>query len=61
VALVVASLGAIMPGPADAQGFTTVRPGGRGGSWEFYLPIVYAESATITERVMCGIVGPVWR
>jgi opacity protein-like surface antigen len=47
VALVVASLGAMMPGPADAQGFTTVRPGGRGGTWDFYLPITYAESATI--------------
>ena len=48
VALAVAAIGAIMPGPADAQGFTTVRPGGRGGNWEFSLPIVYADSARIS-------------
>jgi opacity protein-like surface antigen len=49
VALVVvfAAVWAIMPCPADAQNFTTVRPGGRGGTWDFYLPIVYADSATI--------------
>ena len=47
VALVIAALGVIMPGPADAQSFTTVRPGGRGGSWEFFLPLIYTESATI--------------
>lgn len=32
---------------AEAQSFTSVRPGGRGGNWDFYLPIVYADSATI--------------
>jgi len=39
---------ALMPSPADAQGFTTVRPGGRGGSWDFYLPLSYADSARIS-------------
>jgi len=47
VALVIAALGVFMPEPADAQSFTTVRPGGRGGSWEFFLPLIYTESATI--------------
>jgi hypothetical protein len=47
VALVVAAIGAMLPVPADAQGFTAVRPGGRGGSWDFLLPITYSESATI--------------
>ena len=49
VALVVvlAALWAIMPGPADAQSYTAVRPGGRAGTWDFYLPLVYADSATI--------------
>ncbi len=32
---------------ADAQSFTAVRPGGRGGNWEFFLPLVYTESATL--------------
>ena len=32
---------------AEAQGLTTVRPGGRGGNWDFFLPLTYAESATI--------------
>ena len=49
VALVVvlAALWAIMPGPADAQSFTAVRPGGRAGTWEFTLPLIYADSARI--------------
>ena len=33
---------------AEAQGLTAVRPGGRGGSWEFFFPLIYADSATIT-------------
>src|SRR5512139_58174 len=33
---------------ADAQSFTTVRPGGRGGTWDFFLPLSYADSATIS-------------
>jgi len=32
---------------AEAQGFTAVRPGGRGGTSEFYLPLIYSQSATI--------------
>jgi opacity protein-like surface antigen len=47
VVVVLAALGAIMPGPADAQSYTAVRPGGRAGTWDFYLPLVYADSATI--------------
>jgi len=49
VALVVvlAALWAIIPGPADAQSYTAVRPGGRAGSWEFTLPLLYADSARI--------------
>ena len=26
---------------ADAQSFTTVRPGGRGGTWDFFMPLTY--------------------
>jgi opacity protein-like surface antigen len=48
VVVVLAALWAIMPGPADAQSFTAVRPGGRAGTWEFTLPLIYAESARIT-------------
>jgi len=33
---------------ADAQSFTTVRPGGRGGTWDFFLPLSYADSARIS-------------
>jgi opacity protein-like surface antigen len=32
---------------AEAQGYTAVRPGGRGGGWDFYLPLTYADSTTI--------------
>ena len=47
VVVVLAALWAIMPGPADAQSFTAVRPGGRAGTWEFTLPLIYADSARI--------------
>jgi opacity protein-like surface antigen len=47
VALVVAAIGAIMPCPADAQSYTAVRPGGRGGNWEIFLPLIYSDSAKI--------------
>ena len=47
VVVVLAAVWAIMPGTADAQSYTAVRPGGRAGSWDFYLPLVYADSATI--------------
>jgi len=47
VALVVAALGAIVPGPADAQSFTSVRPGGRGGNMEFFLPLTYTDATTV--------------
>ncbi len=47
VAVVVAAIGAIVPGPADAENLTTTRPGDRGGTWDFLLSPSYAESATI--------------
>jgi opacity protein-like surface antigen len=48
VVVVLAALWAIMPGPADAQSYTAVRPGGRAGTWDFTLPLVYADSARIS-------------
>lgn len=48
VFVVLAALWAIMPGPADAQSFTAVRPGGRAGTWDFSLPLFYADSARIS-------------
>ncbi|NTW59668.1 MAG: outer membrane beta-barrel protein [Nitrospirae bacterium] len=48
MAVVLAALWAIMPGPADAQSYTAVRPGGRAGTWEFTLPLLYADSARIS-------------
>jgi len=48
VAAVLVALLAIVPCPADAQSLTTVRPGGRGGSWEFYLPFMYADTVNIS-------------
>jgi opacity protein-like surface antigen len=50
VAIIVAAIGAIVPGPADAQNFSTSRPGGRGGSWELLLSPLYVESATINGK-----------
>ena len=44
-----AGLNLVLPA-ADAEGFTTVRPGGRGGEWEFFLPVTYAESSSITGK-----------
>jgi opacity protein-like surface antigen len=39
---------AVFPVPAaEAQGLTQVRPGGRGGTVDVYLPLSYVESATI--------------
>jgi opacity protein-like surface antigen len=32
---------------ADAQSYTAVRPGGRGGNWEIFLPLTYSDSATV--------------
>ena len=49
MALVFAAIaGAALYVPAaEAQGFTAGRPGGRGGNWEFFMPLIYADSATI--------------
>jgi opacity protein-like surface antigen len=32
----------------EAQQYNTVRPDGRGGNWEFMLPIIYTDSASFT-------------
>ncbi len=45
VVLVVVAIGAIVPGPADAQDFTKTRAGSRGGSWDFFLSPTMAASA----------------
>lgn len=34
--------------PADAQQYTSIRPGGRGVTWDFYLPLSFTESETIS-------------
>jgi hypothetical protein len=47
VVLVAVALGAIVPSSADAQSFTSVRPGGRGGNWEIFLPLIYSDSTTV--------------
>ncbi len=36
-----------MTAVADAQSYSVVRPGGRGGTWEFLLPLIYADSTNI--------------
>jgi opacity protein-like surface antigen len=33
--------------PAQAQQYTSVRPGGRAGTWDFQLPLTYSNSTTI--------------
>ena len=32
---------------AGAEEFTTIRPGGRGGNWEFILPLAYTDTTTV--------------
>jgi hypothetical protein len=40
--------GAVLYVPvAEAQSYTTTRPGSRGGQWEFILPIIFTDSAHI--------------
>jgi opacity protein-like surface antigen len=39
---------AVLTADADAQSYTASRPGGRAGTWEFTLPLLYIDSATIT-------------
>ena len=48
VTLLCAAGGLLLLPAAEAEGFTTVRPGGRAGNWEFFLPITYIEGSTIT-------------
>lgn len=43
----VLTAGLLLPA-AEAEGFTTVRPGGRGGNWEFSLPLTYIQESTVT-------------
>jgi opacity protein-like surface antigen len=45
--IIVIACVAVLAASADAQSYTTSRPGGREGHWEFYLPLTYADSATI--------------
>jgi opacity protein-like surface antigen len=33
---------------AGAEEFTSIRPGGRGGNWEFILPLVYSDTTTVS-------------
>jgi opacity protein-like surface antigen len=49
LALVIAAFaGATLYVPvAEAQTYTAVRPDGRGGQWEFILPITFTDSATV--------------
>jgi len=49
MALAVAAIAWIAAGvpSADAEELTTTRPAGRGGTWDVYLPVNFAESATI--------------
>ena len=35
---------AVLATDADAQAYTTSRPGGRAGTWEFFLPLTYMPS-----------------
>ncbi len=37
---------AVLAAAADAQQFTTSRPGGRAGTWDFYLPLSFTDSKT---------------
>ncbi len=46
---------------AEAQGFTTVRPGGRGGNWEIFLPLSYSDFATIKGQGGSSVdINPYW-
>jgi len=49
IASVIVSIVCIMElaAPAGAQQYTTIRPDGRGGSWEFFLPVTYSDTTTI--------------
>ncbi len=40
---------------ADAQSYSVTRPGGRGGSWEFILPLFYTDSANIDGQAGSGV------
>jgi opacity protein-like surface antigen len=40
---------------ADAEDFSVVRPGGRGGTWEFMLPLIYSDSANISGSNGSGV------
>jgi opacity protein-like surface antigen len=60
--LFIVMAGAVFFGPvAEAEGLTTVRPGGRGGAWEFYLPLTYADSATVSGQNGASLdIDPNW-
>jgi opacity protein-like surface antigen len=48
VVFAVATLGAIVPGPAQAETLTKARTSDRGGQWEFSLPLDYSPSTSIS-------------
>jgi opacity protein-like surface antigen len=49
--ILVATAGITLLVPVTAaQQFKTVRPDGRGGNWEFMLPIIYTDSAAFTTQ-----------
>jgi hypothetical protein len=46
--LIVAIVGvAVLTTDADAQAYMTSRPGGRAGSWDFFMPLTFSPSWTI--------------
>ena len=49
LALVIAALAgaALNVSAVEAQTYTTIRPDGRGGQWEFILPIIFTDNATV--------------
>lgn len=47
VAFLIAAIWIIVPALAGAQSFSSSRPGGRSGSWDFFLSPIYAESETV--------------
>jgi len=38
---------AVLSAAADAQEFSNIRSSGRGGNWDFFLPLAYIDSATV--------------
>jgi opacity protein-like surface antigen len=45
IAMVVGAVA--LSAPAEAEDFSVSRPGGRAGTWDFILPLIYSDSATV--------------